>query len=170
MFLPISASLQAKLDIQRDGDRSFLSIPIAHCSESNRIVSVASSIFPSFDSSIPSGFFHEMFFEIEIFSLDGDFESFTTQDRNIAINYIPESVRPNVIGIGRDSYRRLVLNVRPVTIYRVVKAGSSIEKATRKHVILTAVIESEGYAAADAGFDKFGRWFWLMERPGINRG
>ena len=92
-----------------------------------------------------------MFFEIEIFSLDGDFESFTTQDRNIAINYIPDkSVRPNVIGIIRDSYRRLVLNVRPVTIYRVVKAGSSIEKATRKHVILTAVIESEGYAAADA--------------------
>ena len=48
MFLPIDASLRTAFDIERDGDRSFLSIPIAHCSELNRIVSVASSIFPSF--------------------------------------------------------------------------------------------------------------------------
>jgi hypothetical protein len=166
----MDATLRTAFDIERDGDRSFLSIPIAHCSESNRIVSVASSIFPSFDSSIPSGFFHEMFLEIEIFSLDGGFEPFTTQDREVAINYIHQIVRPSVIGIVCDSYRRLVLDVRPTTIYRVIKSGSSIEKATRKHVLLSAVIESEGYAAAEAGFDKFGRWFWLMERPRINRG
>jgi hypothetical protein len=60
--------------------------------------------------------------------------------------------------------RALVGRVRPPVIYRVTKSRNPPEKALRKHILLTRVLEDEGYAVIESGTDPWGRRFWVLKR------
>lgn len=109
-----------------DGGKAIV-VQIAECVHTNRIVSVDSLLSPSCDDV---GEFWEFAFHISVASPDETFEPFSTQDRWIAANYIPDDVRPCIIEIVCRALRFLVENVRPERVYRVTKSRNPPEKAS----------------------------------------
>jgi hypothetical protein len=104
-----------------------------------------------------------MGFQIEVISLDGRWQSFETDRRDVAKPYIPDELRPLVIEIVKDSYIRLIREIEPNTIYPKTTMTGFLPKAMAKHESLTAAIENEGYDIIDADNDRDGRWYWLMK-------
>lgn len=163
MFREFPSTLDDRETLQ-DGLSATFRCPIAICRDSARLVSVICKLEQVFDTAIYWGFFHELAFEIEILSLDGTKESLTTQNRKIALQYIPDSIRSFVVEIVADGYESLIRIIEPRIIYRVTKTPASVAKAISKHDVLTRRIETLGYAISEAGTDRFARGFWLMER------
>ncbi|WP_448190100.1 hypothetical protein [Azospirillum sp. sgz301742] len=138
-----------------------ISEPLAFCSETGRLVTVDSRLVPA---EYGGASFWEFSFEIAVLSEDGSEESFTTQDREIARGYIPESVRSRVMDIVGQACRKLLDKERPSGLYRVTKGRSLPGKAMRKHETLTAVCVEAGYGVTQTGTDPAGRTFWAMSR------
>jgi hypothetical protein len=90
--------------------------------------------------------------------------SFETQDRAYAQPYRPDPSRSLIMPIVCAGLRALVGRVRPPVIYRVTKSRNPPEKALRKHILLTRVLEDEGYAVIESGTDPWGRRFWVLKR------
>ena len=155
---------QSDFEILQNGNSAKFSYALAECAQTNRLLNVVSNLSYGFDAAIPTKFFHELAFEIEIISLNGEMESFSTQNRNIAANFIPATARSRVIHLAATGYARLIELIQPNVIYRVTKTPISIAKALPKHNILTHRIEALGYAVVETGTDRHNRGFWLMER------
>ncbi len=163
MFREIPDYLSYRETLQNGLSATFR-CPLAVCADSARLVSVVCRLEHVFDTYIYCGFFHEIAFEIEIISLDGSQQSFSTQNRNIALQYIPDRMRPAIIGLVADGYESLIRIIEPRVIYRVTKTPASVTNAMAKHAVLTRRLETLGYAIEEVGTDRFARRFWLMER------
>ena len=61
-----------------------------------------------------------------------------------------------------ECYKALIRRIDNKPIYRVTYGSHPSEEALRKHEILTAVIENEGYIVEENGTDEVGRSFWMM--------
>ena len=165
MFREIPEYFEYRETLQ-DGLSAIFRCPVAICADSARLVNVVCRLESVFDPAIYCGFFHEIAFEIEIISLDGALESFSTQNRNISSRYLPEKLRPSIIHFVADGYESIIHLIEPRVIYRVTKTPASLVNALLKHNVLTRRIESLGYVVAETGTDRFTRRFWLMERQG----
>ena len=106
----------------------------------------------------------EFSFSIEVFSEGELFEHFSTQDRNIAANYIPLGIRALVMDVVCASLRALIEDANPAMTYWVTKDLNPPEKGLAKHHMLRETLENMGYTCAEEGTDAFGRRFWSMRR------
>jgi hypothetical protein len=164
MFHPIQSHPEVNSEIEIDRNSASASAPIAYCSDRNRLVVVTSRIIYTSNSCDPNQTFHEISFSIDVASLDDSYLPFSTQDRNIAMNYVPELIRGDIIHIAAGQYMSLIDAVRPDYVYRVTKSTGSNMKMLRKHYFLTKKIQSCGYAIVEEGLDAIRRNYWLMER------
>lgn len=163
MFEPLSVILD-DVDTATDGNFSALKVPIGFCDETKRLVLLTSNIEFCVDERVYEPHFHELAFQIDVFYTERIAETFSSQTREECARYIPYAIRPHVMSIVSDSYTRLIREISPENIYRVMKTTAAIEKTIKKHDLLTTTIKNEGYSVKKAGTDMFGRRFWLMGR------
>jgi hypothetical protein len=166
-FVSLVSEIPIDLCVEVDDDTSHVVIvPIAHCSDTDRLVQVECRLtYTQNPAAHPTLVrFHEFSFTILVVSLSGDTPTYETQDRAYAQPYLPASCRPLVMPIVCAGLRALVDRVRPPVIYRVTKSRNPPEKALRKHILVTHVLEDEGYTEIESGTDPWGRRFWVLGR------
>jgi hypothetical protein len=164
MFRTIADVLEADIDLDFDGDFVNLIHPIAHCSETNRVSAITSTILRRFDRTMEFGWFHEMGFKVDIIDLSGRSRTIESDDRNYCREFIPNDARLLARRLVELSYVKLIREIEPRTIFRRTTISNSIHAAMAKHHSLTAVIENEGYDIVDADTDGNGQLYWVMER------
>lgn len=164
MFLPDIEQVPDAIDIEEDNCSYSTVVPIAHCVDTGRIVSVDCTLdyTTNIHSQPLSGWFHEFSFSITCASLEVGGNVFSTQDRNIAKNYIPEQIRGLVMPIVLESCAALIMRVRPRALYRVTKMRRPTPRALAKHDLITVRLRDLGYSLYESGTDAFGRTFWVM--------
>jgi hypothetical protein len=135
-------------------------VAFATCPDRNRIVSVVSELAETDICEEPCW---EFSFSIDVIALDGGFEPFRTQDRQIAAPYIPDDVRGRIMGVVSCSLLALVERANCALIYRVTKDRDPIEKSLKKHHLLTETLENAGFSILNEGTDPFSRRFWIMK-------
>src|SRR5882762_2217865 len=96
MFSSILRASPYDIEVDADGDCPTVIVAIAQCNEKNRIVSVVCELAKADVCKEPCW---EFSFSIEVFALDGSIEPFRTQDRQIAVGYIPDEVRKRVMDV-----------------------------------------------------------------------
>jgi hypothetical protein len=162
MFRSILDEVDCAIDIaeEPDGSKS-ATIPIACCAETGRITTIDCKLSPTFDNI---GHFWEFSFAISVTRLDDSDPPFSTQDRNMALPYIPYDARPRIMEVVCAALRAFVGQIKPDRIYRVTKARNPPPKALRKHHLLTDVLIGCGYYVTQTGTDPWGRTFWLCEK------
>ena len=116
MFRPIANHLSVSIEFDFEGDSVSLRLPIGYCSDSNRMSLVSSTILTRFDGRVEFGFFHEMGFCIEVISLDYNLPSISTTDRDIAREFIPETIRGSITKVVGLCYSLLIRRIEPNTI------------------------------------------------------
>lgn len=160
MFVPLICEPPSILEIDQDGDDHVIVVPVARDDNTSRIVTVDSHLALTWSGG---GSFFEFSFEISVMFLDGNGESFSTQDREIARRYLPEEARKLVMPIVLRCYERLLRHVRPDLIYRVTKVRHPNARALEKHHLLTRLLEHYFYRVIDTGTDPMGRMFWWLQ-------
>lgn len=164
MLIPILVGPPFRTRIDDDPEKGqTVTIPLAQVTATDQIVSVDSHLA---ETVIDDEQFWEFSFEITVTSLDGGWESFSTQDRDTAANFIPVEIRHLVMDAVCASFRSLLQRVRPYKVYRVTKARNPDEKVLQKHHLLTQVLLDSGYSLVQQGTDAYGRAFWLFQRDG----
>jgi len=165
MFLPIPDChlVDIVIETAEDGVNYFTTVAIAKCADTQRIITVDCALeYTTNASDVPASFwFHEFSFSISV----ADFltgEAFSTQDRDIAKNYIPPDIRKVVMEIVLSSLRAMIAKIRPRAIYRVAKIKNAPGKAFEKHYSITNLLYDLGYKMFEQGTDDFGRRFWVM--------
>lgn len=166
MFVPTLHRVPAAIDVETDGGTSSTLVPIAHCRETDRVVSVECMLsYTENPFRRPScRWFHEFSFSISCAALNEDELPFSTQERDIARAYIPSSIRSLIMPIVLQSCTSLMTHVRPQTLYRVTKMRRPTPSALRKHDLLTARLRELDYAIIETGTDPFARTYWVMAR------
>ena len=142
-------------------DRWAVHVPLAEDSTSMRLVSLVCALAPC--PMLDPGTW-EFSYEIRIDDLDGIDQAFTTQDRDIVKEYLPEVIRRQVPLIMLDCLDVLIRHVWPHSLYRVTKGRNLPAAAMRKHESVTDALARSGYPVVETGKDPYGRIFWLHRR------
>jgi hypothetical protein len=82
----------------------------------------------------------------------------------VAGQFIPTGTKKLLLTIVGECYKAFIREIDKMPIYRVTYGSNPSEEALRKHKILTAAIEGEGYVIEESGTDDLGRSFWMMVR------
>ncbi|MHB8884312.1 MAG: hypothetical protein ACYC5H_04320 [Methylovirgula sp.] len=152
-------------NLKTEDDETSLSIPLAACEITSRIIYIKSTLLRVFDHNIPAGFFHELGFSVEIIDLLNPENSFETYDRNEACSFIPDYLRAEALNLAKNGYIELIKQFMPRTIYRTVSFDGNVPAAMAKHTSLTDLLENLGYFVTGSGFSR-DRWYWIMDRSG----
>lgn len=153
----------AAFAVEAEGEGYLVTIPVAVCSQHDRVVSLVTEMCPAQMDGISA---YELSFSILVVSESGSYEAFLTQERNMARPYLPGGVPDLIMPLVCASIHSLVENVKPAFIYRVTKGASLPPKALEKHHMVTGAVQSCGYTVCETGTDPCGRTFWLMEKSG----
>jgi hypothetical protein len=167
MFKPVDGYPDVASEIDTEDGIIRAIAPIAVCKATNRRVSVMSELKLG-RSSEDEHDIHELSFSIVVTYGDEYHEGpFSTQDRRIAKNYIPEICRSDILKQVAIQYSELISIKKPEYIYRVTKSRSNTEKSIRKHNFLTETIIGCGYRVSESGVDEASREYWMMERSDL---
>lgn len=168
MFKPLIDSCPSVIPVDYDEDSGSYQtlVAVAECDVTQRVVYVVCQlVYTTNYQPIPASlWFHEFSFYIYVNSIDGSDLSILTQDRSIALNYIPEISIPLIMDIVIRSCDALIRRVKPNIVYRVTKVLFPIQKAIAKHNLITNAMYQLGYALLESGTDQFGRSYWVMTR------
>jgi hypothetical protein len=104
----------------------------------------------------------EFFFQIDVIALDGHNEDFTTQERDIAAEFIPAEIRSEIMDLVLDGLRRLLAKINPDAIYFVTKGRGLPDKALSKFRLIRQELEINGFFVLDEGTIGLGQRYWLM--------
>jgi len=162
MFSSILRASPYDIEVDADGDCPTVIVAIAQCNEKNRIVSVVCELAKADVCKEPCW---EFSFSIEVFALDGSIEPFRTQDRQIAVGYIPDEVRKRVMDVVCEALKALLDHTNCRLIYRVTKDRDPSEKGLKKHHLLTETLVNVGFSLLEDGTDPYSRRYWIMQRP-----
>lgn len=144
-----------------EGGGRLASVAIAQSDDGDRIVSVDCELN---DTPYLGEIYAEFSFSIAVISLDDLSEPFQTQDRDIAANYIPSSIRHLVMAVVCEGLKSLILDKNPTAVYWVTKDRDPHEKALQKYNMLTETLIELGFSSSDEGTDVYNRRFWTMYR------
>jgi len=159
MFYSILKS-PPNLAVLDDAGTKLISVDIA--TDDSRIVSVVSQLAPFVLGGGEEAW--EFSFEIAVYSLDDGELPFQTQDREIAVNYIPADVRPAIMPVVCDCLNALIDNTKAPLVYMVTKDRDLPKKAMPKYHMLIEALEAAGYRDANSGTELLGRRYWTMQR------
>ena len=95
------SALNYPCDLEVDGDQNerSISIQIAEDVETSRVVYVECTLSAG---TVWGDDGWEFAFSISVFALDDSCEPFSTQSREIAFNYIPLEIRPQIMEVSAD--------------------------------------------------------------------
>src|ERR1700688_3949167 len=109
MLIPILSGPPFRIRIDDDPEKGqTVTILLARVNGTEQIVSVDSHLI---ETVFEDEQFWEFSFEITVISPDDSAESFSTQDREIAANYIPVEIRRYVMEVVCASFRALLQKV-----------------------------------------------------------
>lgn len=163
MFQPLISAAPCDIAVEIDDSDYSTIVPIAICDSSGRYVSVDCHLSYTQNSAERPGsvWFHEFSFEITCADPNGTYETISTQDRNVAKEYIPTSMRHIIMPIVLASCGALIRRVHPILVYRVTKMRNPNPQALRKHGLITDTFSGAGYKLIETGTDIAGRRYWL---------
>lgn len=111
--------------------------------------------------------YFEFYFQIDVISLDGDHEDFSTQEREMACAYIPAEIRSKVLDLMVTGLGQLLTTVNPERVYFVTKGQNLPDKALSKFGLICQACENTGYFTHEEGADPLGRRYWKMAKMPI---
>lgn len=152
------------LPIEETDEGEVISVPLARNNETAQIALIETKLEIT---TINTYEVWELSFQISVISIDDTREPFTTQDRNIARQYLTAEARQKVMDVVCESAKSLINSVKPACIYLVAKEGRLPEKAMSKYYMLTGAIQGLGYVMDETGTDYAYRPFWSMKHPEI---
>ena len=168
MFEPTITECPEEVPVERGSEQGEYRtiVAVARCDASSRVIFVecALSYTAHHHDDPASSWFHEFSFSITVVSNDGSAPAFTTQDRRIAREYLPDECIPLIMPIVISSLNSLVRRVRPKALYRVAKNSYLITKSMPKHNLITNALYNLGYSMIQSGTDPMSRPFWVMKR------
>jgi hypothetical protein len=153
------------IEITDGDDGGYTSLYEIGCHEDGgRLVFVRSDLI---ETLIGDELLWEFSFSIDVLSLDGSYEPFSTQEAPIAARYIPEGARSCVMPIVCAGLAKLVNHAGANRLYWVTKGRDLPEKALGKYYMLIETLQiGNTFAVDEEGTDQFGRRFWTMDRVG----
>lgn len=157
MFHPVKIRLCQPGDVDWEEDGSAVcGFDIAETEGRDRLVRMEARLSPIHLDRQLEGV-AEFSFSLICLSFDGSELDFETQDRDLAIGYIPTECRQLVMPAVSRCARILIGTWRPSHLYRVVKTINPPPQALRKHELLTSVFKSIGYEVSSRATDPLGR-------------
>src|SRR5689334_96897 len=129
-----SILLPPPYDIQVEDGHNCASVivAIARGTDENRVVSMVSELAHAPVVCGDTGCW-EFSFSVDVFALDDSIEPFRTQDRNLALPYIPAVIRGAAMDVVCKSLIALLGRISPKLLYWVAKDRDLPEKALRKY-------------------------------------
>jgi hypothetical protein len=158
MFEPEQPFLEAFFEPKEKA--AYAQFRVAHCGETDRDLLLSCVLLEYRDADDET--IHEFQFEFRVVSNDETQESFSTMDRQIVAEYLPQQIRPQIMNLVLDGLDALLLLVRPKRIFRVTKEREPHEKSLLKHHRVSKKLEQAGYSIYEEGIDEFGRNYWDM--------
>jgi hypothetical protein len=109
--------------------------------------------------------FWEFSFDISVTYDNNQQYDFRTQDRNVAIEFIPGSARPHVMDVVRSCLLKLADYIKPPGIFGVTIEQHPTGKCLDKYRLLIEALQNHGYLRQNdaVGTNSAGQWFWRMQ-------
>jgi hypothetical protein len=162
MFYSILRGPPFEIEVQDGCEGGLMTdVSVARDHDEQRVVSVVCQLV---ETDIFGETYWEFSYWIAVFSFDDSTEPFETQDRNMALPYIPAEARPRIVPLVCECLKALVQRAEPRLTYWVTKERNPHEKALRRHHILRETLQNEGYSDLDQGTDQYDRRFCTMQR------
>lgn len=162
MYLAVLGDVPSHFDVveldDELGSRFAVLTPLAASEDRNRLVAVETCLIPFVKDDI---LFHEFQFAIAVTDEESG-EAFRTYVRDMAVGYLPATVRPLVMPCVLGAAETLIKTVQPELIHRVTKAIRPPSKALHKHQMITDTMHNLGYKVLQSGTDEAGRPFWTL--------
>jgi hypothetical protein len=144
-----------------DGNGFRVTIPISHCNDSNRRTYILCDLI---EITISGEIYWEFSFAVFVASLDESYETFQTQDREIARPFIPREARRFAMDAVCEALSALTAHVNPRKLYWVTKDRDPDQWALARHFRMRKTLKNQGYAVIEDGTDSFNRRFLTMAR------
>lgn len=165
LFVPLIDAIPEEYEVcGPDPDYSVLT-PLA-AEDELRLVAVETRLLPYDVGDVLE---HELKFCIAVLDEETE-EVFRIFDRHMAVGYLPDSVRPLVMGCVCRAVEELVRHVQPHVISRVTFTTRPDDKALEKHQMITDTLVTLGLSVQETGTDEFNRTFWRMTKDGDEHG
>lgn len=161
MFRPIVDCVQSAFEINSQGARHTVTVPLALGDDEAQWVGVETRLWGGHWHGVTV---HEFKFAIIHFD-EATGVSADIFDRYLAAGFLT-SVRQLVLPTVCAAAEALISHVRPQVIYRATYVTRPPEKSLLKHRIITDTIVRAGYEVIREGIDGHLRRFWIMQASG----
>ena len=170
-FITELADVPEDLDVHYEDGCSYVRVPLAESEDGQWLVVVDVGYRTNYSQSPCSRVrpldFVMFGYEITLFDQTNSV-AYQTMDPHDTREAIPKEMRPLVIDIACNCYRRLLGECNPDYIFRSTWMMQPSDAALKKHLEATKTLTQSGYTVVREGTDQDGCKFWLLGRDGLD--